>query len=149
MTNCNIFIADSPAFRWPCEEAGCAGSKCGCAHCSGPVSCSNLGRQCHLYLSCSPSFCLCLSPDCRQLKFVCWALCIYEPEQTFTSANNSSGGGRGERLQHQAQPWLLTGCHRPGLQTWHTARRKRPVGLETPALPSSLPASSLFPHLPP
>lgn len=33
-------------------------------------------------------------PNGRQVRFVWWALCIDEPEQTFTSTNHSSGGWR-------------------------------------------------------
>lgn len=65
-------------------------------------------QQRHLCLLCAPSFRLGLSPDGRQLRFVRWALCIYEPAQTFTSTNHSSGGGGGEGLR------LLSGCPRPG-----------------------------------
>lgn len=130
------------------REASCSGGKCCTFHYSGPVSCSSLGRQRCLYLPCRQSFCVCVSLGYGQSRFVWWALCIYEPEQTFTGASDSSQGGGREGRGHHAQPWLPIMCHRLGIQNWHIAREKWPVGLEIPALPGSPPAVS-SPHLPP
>lgn len=116
--------------------------------CSGPVSLSSLGRQRHLCLSRAQSFCMCLSPDGRQLG-LCGGQYAFMSQSKHLLALIIQ---LGEEEEEDCGTSTALSPDRVS-QAWgadmHTANRKWPVGLETPALPGSAPATSLSPCLPP
>lgn len=106
ITYCKIFTAN-PLYlpgRWQQREAGCLGSKC---RMQFPFQWPHFLQQPQATASFISSthglFCVCMSLNYRQLRFVWQALRIYEPEKTFTSASNSSraeGEQRGSSRAH-------------------------------------------------